>query len=146
MLAILHVCIIGACYLYGRSFNPTVRYLGRQLAALEGTEAGYAVSSGLGAISATLLQLCYSGDHIVAASAVYGVHLCQPAILLDQPCMRALLHSSQAEQSKQCERAGGTFALLKSFLPAKCGIHTTFVDIADLDAVKAAITDKTKVW
>ncbi len=41
--------------------------------------------------------------------------------------------------------AGGTFALLKSFLPAKCGISTTFVDIADLDAVKASITDKTKV-
>ncbi|BDA40927.1 Methionine gamma-lyase [Coccomyxa sp. Obi] len=101
----------GACYLYGRSFNPTVRYLGRQLAALEGTEAGYAVSSGLAAISATFLQLCNTGDHIIAASAVYG----------------------------------GTFALLKSFLPAKCGINTTFVDIADLDAVRAAITEKTKV-
>ncbi len=62
----------GACYLYGRSFNPTVRYLGRQLAALEGTEAGYAVSSGLAAISATFLQLCNTGDHIIAASAVYG--------------------------------------------------------------------------
>ena len=36
----------GGCYLYGRSFNPTVRYLGRQLAALEGTEAGYGTSSG----------------------------------------------------------------------------------------------------
>jgi O-acetylhomoserine/O-acetylserine sulfhydrylase-like pyridoxal-dependent enzyme len=71
----LHVrskCSAGACYLYGRSFNPTVRYLGRQLAAFEGTEAGYAVSSGLAAISATFLQLCNSGDHIVASSAVYG--------------------------------------------------------------------------
>lgn len=37
----------GGCYLYGRSFNPTVRYLGRQLAAIEGTEAGYGTSSGV---------------------------------------------------------------------------------------------------
>lgn len=36
----------GGCYLYGRSFNPTVRYLGRQLAALEGAEAAYCCSSG----------------------------------------------------------------------------------------------------
>lgn len=44
----------GACYLYGRSFNPTVRYLGQQLAALEGMEAGYTCSSGaLGAASQT---------------------------------------------------------------------------------------------
>lgn len=41
--------------------------------------------------------------------------------------------------------AGGTFALFKSFLPAKCNINTTFVDISDLAAIKAAITSKTKV-
>lgn len=36
----------GACYLYGRSWSPTVHTLGRQLAALEDTEAAYAVASG----------------------------------------------------------------------------------------------------
>ena len=30
----------GGCFLYGRHFNPTVYVLGRQLAALEGAEAG----------------------------------------------------------------------------------------------------------
>lgn len=35
----------GGCYLYGRSFNPTVRYLGRQLAALEGAEDAYCTRS-----------------------------------------------------------------------------------------------------
>jgi methionine-gamma-lyase len=57
---------------YGRSFNPTVRYLGRQLAALEGGEAAYCCASGMAAISATLLALCNSGDHIVCSNAVYG--------------------------------------------------------------------------
>nr|BAU71133.1 methionine-gamma-lyase [Parachlorella kessleri] len=101
----------GGCYLYGRSFNPTVRHLGRQLAALEGAEAAYCCSSGMAAISSTLLALCNSGDHIVASNAVYG----------------------------------GTFALLKDFLPRKCGISTSFVPIADLEAVRAAITPATKV-
>jgi methionine-gamma-lyase len=60
------------CYLYGRHFNPTVYNFGRQLAALEGTEAGYCTASGMGAISAALLGLCESGDHIVASRTVYG--------------------------------------------------------------------------
>lgn len=41
-----------------------------------------------------------------------------------------------------CACAGGTFALFKSFLPLKCNIHTTFVDISDLEAVAAAITPR----
>ncbi|HBO11785.1 MAG TPA: cystathionine beta-lyase, partial [Halieaceae bacterium] len=48
----------GGCYLYGRHFNPTVYNLGRQLAALEGTEAAYCSASGMGAISAVILALC----------------------------------------------------------------------------------------
>jgi methionine-gamma-lyase len=40
---------------------------------------------------------------------------------------------------------GGTFAFMKSFLPLKCGITVSFVDISDHDAVAAAFTDKSKV-
>lgn len=62
----------GGCYLYGRHFNPTVYVLGRQIAAYEGAQAGYCTASGLGAISATLLQLCDTGDHVVAGRTIYG--------------------------------------------------------------------------
>ena len=62
----------GGCFLYGRHFNPTVHVLGQQLAAMEGAEAGYCTSSGLGAISATLLGLLNQGDHIVASDTLYG--------------------------------------------------------------------------
>ena len=62
----------GGCYLYGRHFNPTVYNLGKQLAALEGTEAAYCTASGMSAISATLMQLCDRGDHIVSSNTVYG--------------------------------------------------------------------------
>jgi methionine-gamma-lyase len=39
---------------------------------------------------------------------------------------------------------GGTYALMKNFLP-KFGVNTNFVNIVDLDAVKAQITPKTKI-
>lgn len=62
----------GGCYLYGRHFNPTVYVLGRELAALEGTEAAYGTASGMSAISAVMLQLCEPGDTVVAANSLYG--------------------------------------------------------------------------
>ena len=62
----------GGCFLYGRHFNPTVFNLGRQLAALEGTEAAYCTASGMGAISAVVMALCNAGDHIVSGNAIYG--------------------------------------------------------------------------
>jgi len=99
------------CYLYGRHFNPTVFNLGRQMAALAGTDAAYCTASGMGAISAVVMCLCNAGDEVVASNAIYG----------------------------------GTYALLHDFLPAKSSIRTTFVDITDVDAVAAAITDKTRL-
>ena len=62
----------GGCFLYGRHFNPTVYNLGRQLAALEGTESAYCTASGMGAISAVITALCNAGDHVVAGNAIYG--------------------------------------------------------------------------
>jgi len=60
------------CYLYGRHFNPTVYNLGRQMAALAGTEAAYCAASGMGAISSTILALCDEGDEVVTSNAIYG--------------------------------------------------------------------------
>jgi methionine-gamma-lyase len=101
----------GGCFLYGRHFNPTVYVLGRQIAALEGAEAGYCTASGMSAISSTVLQLCNTGDHIVSSNTVYG----------------------------------GTFALFNEYLPSKCGIQTSMVDITDLAAVEAAIGPRTRI-
>ena len=60
------------CFLYGRHFNPTVFTLGREIAALESMAEGYCCASGMAAISATILQLCAAGDHVVAGNAIYG--------------------------------------------------------------------------
>ena len=79
------------CYLYGRHFNPTVYNLGRQMAALEGTEAAYGTASGMGAIAGVILGLCNAGDEVVAARAVYGgTH----ALLHDFLPAKANIHAS----------------------------------------------------
>jgi methionine-gamma-lyase len=62
----------GGCYLYGRHFNPTVYVLGKQVATLEGAEAGYCTASGMSAIAGTVMQLCNSGDHVVSSNTIYG--------------------------------------------------------------------------
>ncbi len=63
---------LGGCFLYSRHFNPTVDVLSRSLAAMEGTEAAIGTASGMSAISCAILQLCNSGDHIVASESIYG--------------------------------------------------------------------------
>lgn len=60
------------CYLYSRHVSPSNLYLGEALAAMEGTEAANVSASGMGAITATLLQLCVNGDHIVSSRTIYG--------------------------------------------------------------------------
>ena len=60
------------CYLYSRNSSPSNLYLEEACAALEGTEAANVFSSGMGAITATILQLCKSEDHIVSSRTVYG--------------------------------------------------------------------------
>lgn len=59
----------GACYLYARSFNPTVRYLGRQLAALEGTQAAYPTSSGEHSLQEPFSRVIHASLQIVKGFA-----------------------------------------------------------------------------
>lgn len=60
------------CYLYSRHSSPSNLYLGEALAAMEGTETANVTASGMGAITAVLLQLCGSGDHIISSRTIYG--------------------------------------------------------------------------
>jgi len=59
-------------YLYSRWANPTVDALASLIASLEGASAAACFSSGMGAISSTLFSLVKNGDHVVAASQLYG--------------------------------------------------------------------------
>ena len=63
---------VGADRFYSRYGNPTVAGFEDAIADLEGAEAARAFSSGMGAVSAVVLGLCSSGDHIVAQRQIYA--------------------------------------------------------------------------
>jgi O-acetylhomoserine (thiol)-lyase len=58
--------------IYARLSNPTVAVLEERVAALEGGRAAVASASGMAAESMALMTLLQSGDHVVAAGALYG--------------------------------------------------------------------------
>jgi cystathionine gamma-synthase len=56
---------------YGRYGNPTQRVAEEKCAALEGAEAGLAFSSGMAAITTTLLAVLQEGQHVVLTDDCY---------------------------------------------------------------------------
>ena len=105
-------CFAGeqAGHFYSRISNPTLNLLEARMASLEGGEAGLALASGMGAITATLWTLLRPGDEVLLGNTLYG-------------CTFAFLHHGIGE----------------------FGVKLRHVDMADLQAVEAAITPATKV-
>jgi O-succinylhomoserine sulfhydrylase len=59
-------------YTYGRSGNPTVSSFEMRLAAMEGTQAAIATSSGMSSVMLMLFSLLKSGDHVVFSQSMFG--------------------------------------------------------------------------
>ena len=59
-------------YTYGRSGNPTVSSFEMRLAAMEGTEAALATSSGMSSIMLMLFSLLKAGDHVLYSQSMFG--------------------------------------------------------------------------
>lgn len=59
-------------YVYSRYANPTVRIFEQRMSALEGAEDSRAVASGMAAVTSAIQACVKAGDHIVAASALFG--------------------------------------------------------------------------
>ena len=97
-------------YIYSRIGNPTCDLLERRIAALEGAEAGLALASGMGAITAALWTLLSPGDEVIIDKTLYGC----------------------------------TFAYMRHGL-TKFGITITHIDMTSPDALRAAISDKTRL-
>ncbi len=63
---------IQGCFLYSRHLNPANENLSEALAMIEDTEDALVTSSGMSAISTTLLQLCQAGEEIISSRTIYG--------------------------------------------------------------------------
>jgi cystathionine beta-lyase/cystathionine gamma-synthase len=100
---------------YSTIDNPTVMALCTAVAALEGINLPYQVTSqafasGMAAISTIFWTFTKAGAHVVAPAALYG----------------------------------GTHSFLRNVAP-KFGVHTDFVDISDLGQVQAALRPGTSI-
>ena len=58
--------------IYSRFTNPTVRTFEKRLASLEMAECCVATASGMSAITATILGLLKTGDHMVSSRSIFG--------------------------------------------------------------------------
>ena len=97
-------------HVYSRISNPTLDLLERRCAALEGAEAGLALASGMGAISAVLWTFLSPGDEIITDKTLYGC----------------------------------TFSFMRHGL-AKFGITITHADLRNPEALRAALSSKTRI-
>ena len=57
---------------YTRLGNPTIDYVEKKIAALEGGVGALCTSSGQAASMLAVMNIAEAGDHIIAASAIYG--------------------------------------------------------------------------
>ena len=69
---------------YTRLSNPTTAVFEERIAALEGGRAALATASGMAAQMTALLTLLKTGDHLVAASTLYGGTYSQFAVNFEQ--------------------------------------------------------------
>ena len=58
--------------IYTRLMNPTTDVLEKRIAAMEGGVGALAFSSGMAAITTAILNICQSGQHLVASKTLYG--------------------------------------------------------------------------
>ena len=59
-------------YTYSREGHPNADVVAKRLDAMEGVSGGIVTSSGMAAVSAAVLGLLKTGDHIIGANQLYG--------------------------------------------------------------------------
>ncbi len=59
-------------FLYSRFSNPTVSMFEQRMVELEGAEAARATATGMAAVTTAILAPLRTGDHVVAAKALFG--------------------------------------------------------------------------
>lgn len=123
---------------YTRYGNPTVKAFEDVVADLEGTESARAFASGMGALSAIVLGLCSSGDHIVAQRQLYG----GTQMLLQTACPRfgigvTFVDGTEPGAFADAVIAGRTMLVIAES-PANPKLDV--IDLAELGAISGPMT------
>ncbi len=122
-----------AGYIYTRDGNPNHEALASDVAALEGAAQGAVFSSGMGAMTATLLALLKSGDHVVAARVLYG----RTAQMLNH--LRASFGIEVTYVDGNDPTAFGRVVTPRTQLAIVETISNPLMEVADLPAISAGL-------
>lgn len=118
--------------IYSRFTNPTVRTFEQRLASLEKAECCVATASGMSAITATILGLLKTGDHIVSSRSIFGT----TTILLTNTIARLGIGTTFVELSDLSAWENAITAETKLlFLETPSNPLTELVDIAALSEI-----------
>lgn len=123
---------------YSRYSNPTVRSFEQAVAELEHAEDALAFASGMGAVAATILALCSSGDHVVAQRQLYAGTIA----FLQGPCARlgiehTLVDGAEPGAFAAAVRPGRTMVVLAE-TPSNPRLE--LVDLDELGSIGAPFT------
>lgn len=129
---------LNSTHFYSRYGNPTVNAFEGAIAQLEGAEAARAFSSGMGAMSAVVMGLCSTGDHIVAQRQIYAGTM----MLLQTVCPRfgidvTFVDGTKPEEWESAIRPGKTMLLIAE-TPANPKLD--IVDLAHLGSIAGPMT------
>jgi cystathionine beta-lyase/cystathionine gamma-synthase len=129
---------VGASQFYSRYGNPSVCAFEDAIAQLEGAEQARAFASGMGAVSAVVLGLCSSGDHIVAQRQLYA----GTQLLLQSACPRfgidvTFVDGTEPGAFAAAVRPGKTVLVLAE-TPANPRVE--LVDLDEVGAIAGPIT------
>ncbi|MBS0122561.1 trans-sulfuration enzyme family protein [Thetidibacter halocola] len=121
---------------YAREGHPNADLLARRVAAMEGLEDGITLGSGMAAVTAVLLGLCRSGDHVLGADQLYGRSL----RMMKEDLPRLGIATSLADPTDARAFAAAIRPETRMVLVEVVSNPT--LRVADIDGIAAACKDK----
>ncbi|MBA4032195.1 MAG: cystathionine gamma-lyase [Planctomyces sp.] len=123
-------------YFYTRVANPNHEAFVHDVAALEGFEHGVACASGMGALSAAVLSLVKTGDHILCARAIYGsTHQFLLQLQSSFQVNVTFVDTSDMEAVRKAIRPSTKLAIVES-------VSNPLLEVCDLPALKETLGSK----
>ncbi|WP_167646280.1 trans-sulfuration enzyme family protein [Mameliella alba] len=123
-------------YTYAREGHPNADILAQRIDALEGASDGLVVGSGMAAVSAVLLGLCKTGDHVIGADQLYGRSLRMMAEDLPRLGIEtSLVDATDATAVAEAIRPETRLVLIEV-------VSNPTIRIADLDAVAEVCAER----
>jgi cystathionine beta-lyase/cystathionine gamma-synthase len=117
---------------YSRFGSPSVREFEDAVADLEGAEAGLAFASGMAAVTAVVLGLCSSGDHVVVSRQLFSV----TSALFSMHCPRFGIDVTFVDGTDSAAIAAACASRPTQLLFVETPANPT-LSLVDLDAVGA---------